>query len=87
MDAVTLELNLEDRVSGLIVTLYYSVFPEWDVLVRRAKMTNPRSAASPVGIDRFVSVTTDFEAGNYYFTHFGGDPDGYSSWRTKVTLL
>ncbi|KAF4715484.1 Vacuolar protein-sorting-associated protein 28, partial [Perkinsus olseni] len=72
MDAVTLELNLQDRVSGLIVTLYYSVFPEWDVLVRRAKMTNPRSSGSPVGIDRFVSVTTDFEAGNYYFTHFGG---------------
>ncbi|KAF4713380.1 Vacuolar protein-sorting-associated protein 28, partial [Perkinsus olseni] len=72
MDAVTLELNLEDRVSGLVVTLYYSVFPEWDVLVRRAKMTNPRSSGSPVGIDRFVSVTTDFEAGNYYFTHFGG---------------
>ncbi|KAF4677433.1 Vacuolar protein-sorting-associated protein 28 [Perkinsus chesapeaki] len=72
MDAVTLELNLQDRVSGLVVTLYYSVFPEWDVLVRRAKMTNPRSSGSAVGIDRFVSVTSDFEAGNYYFTHFGG---------------
>ena len=39
-DVDTLEIDLRDEVSGLVVTLRYSVFAQWDVIARSAEIFN-----------------------------------------------
>ncbi|KAF4723806.1 hypothetical protein FOZ63_033371, partial [Perkinsus olseni] len=71
-ECITLEVDLQDSVSGLTVTLFYSVYPQWDVIVRKTRMINPASSGLPVGVDHFMSTTSNFESGNHHVTHFGG---------------
>lgn len=70
---MTLEIDLQDRVSGLTLTLYFTVYPEWDVIVRKTRMMNPLSSGFPVGVDHLMSTTCNFESGNHHVTHLGGD--------------
>ena len=39
-DVDTLEIDLRDEVSGLVVTLRYSVFAQWDVIARSGEIFN-----------------------------------------------
>ena len=43
-EAQTLEIYTEDFVTGAEVTLYYTVFPEYDVITRHIKVKNVSSA-------------------------------------------
>lgn len=53
----TLEIDLEDAVSGVCVTLQYSVFEEYDILARAARVSN--HGAHALMLDRALSMCLD----------------------------
>eukprot|EP00667_Euglena_gracilis_P003193 EG_transcript_3201 len=59
--AETLKVTLGDEAEGLSVTLFYTVFAEYDVLVRWAEFTNSCSEGR-ILLQSAMSVTCDFEA-------------------------
>jgi alpha-galactosidase len=54
----SLEIDLVDELSGLLVTLQYAVFAKQDVIVRSAHFKN--NGKSPVKILRALSASVDF---------------------------
>ncbi len=68
----TLEITLLDDLVGLKVVLYYSVFPEFDVITRRTRMEYTSSVNSSVRINRIMSLTMDFERSNYDMLQLSG---------------
>ncbi|MDF2613758.1 MAG: Alpha-galactosidase [Clostridia bacterium] len=68
--ADTLELILEDKVSGAEVTLIYTAFRSLDVMTRSVKVTNRSSA--PIAIERIMSTSVDFNESEYDFIHLYG---------------
>lgn len=48
MDCETLEIVLEDRASGLMVTLLYGVFPIHDIITRAVKIENMGNGSWPL---------------------------------------
>jgi alpha-galactosidase len=57
-EAETLEIVLEDRVSGLTATLTYTVFRDYDALTRSVQFTN--AGTRPVRLLRAMSASVDF---------------------------
>ena len=68
-DAQTLEIDLEDHVSGLLVTLRYTVFAEYDVLARSMLIQN-HSADTVTLLDAQTAVR--LPADNYEILHLKG---------------
>lgn len=54
----TLKVNLIDEITGITVTLYYSVYDELSAIVRRAEITN--TTTDTVKINRIYSASVDF---------------------------
>jgi alpha-galactosidase len=69
-DAQTLKLVLEDKLKGHQLELFYTLYPEWDALVRRAALKN--NGPEPVHIQKLMSASLDFPAGDYRLTSFSG---------------
>lgn len=70
-DAVdSLEIDLEDCVTGVKVTLLYGVFEEKDVITRAVKVSNKGEQA--VALDKVMSIMLDFVDSEYDWIHFGG---------------
>lgn len=69
-EAESLEIRLEDAVSGLAVCLLYSVYPERDVLTRSVRIENHTGA--PVDLTRVLSVSVDFDTQEFDFLHLNG---------------
>lgn len=69
-EAQTLEICLEDQVSGLTVTLLYGVFPEHDIITRAVKIEN--HGLSHVKLHKVHSVCLDFLSGDYDLIQFYG---------------
>ena len=65
----TLALTLADDPAGAILTLYFTVFPEEDVITRRTKLEN--TGASPIGIRKIMSSMLDL-TGTFEMTGFHG---------------
>ena len=59
----TLELTLEDRVSGCEMQLYYTVFEKEDVISRYVRVTN--NSDSPVKIEKLMSLMLDLPSCEY----------------------
>lgn len=59
----TLEILTEDKVLGLQVTLYYSVFADVDVITRSVRVTN--CATEPVHLTKVMSASLDMDAEDY----------------------
>ncbi len=57
-EADTLEVDLVDAVSGLVVTLVYTAYRERDVLVRSTRLVNGGAAA--VVVEAAMSASVDF---------------------------
>lgn len=57
-EAETLELELYDNYSGLVVTLSYSVFTNLDVIARSAKFVN--TGQEEIQMGQIMSVSLDF---------------------------
>ena len=62
-EAQTLELYAKDAVTGAAVTLYYSVFPKYDVIARRVSVTNGSSRKMRIG--RAFSLCLDLPEMDY----------------------
>ena len=66
----TLEVTLRDVATGLEALLYYTVFPEKDVIVRSARLVNRGAAA--MTLTRAASMGLDFPRGSFEALHFHG---------------
>lgn len=77
--AQTLEIILEDNVSGIEVILSYSVFDEYDVILRSTKIVNISKGA--IEINSAYSANLDILKGDYDIIHFSG------SWARERELF
>lgn len=68
--AQTLEITLEDKISGVEVVLSYSVFDDYDVILRNTRIHN--ISDSTIEIDRAYSANLDIAKGNYDLIYFSG---------------
>lgn len=66
----TLELTLSDNAAGLKLLLYYTVFPDSDVLTRRVTLVN--IGAGAVSIRRLMSMQLDLENRGFSLATFDG---------------
>jgi len=66
----TLVLTLRDRCAGAELCLYYTVFPETDVITRRAVLKN--GSERPLVIRRLMSMMIDLPNRNFSFVTFDG---------------
>lgn len=68
--AQTLEITLEDNISGIEVVLSYSVFDDYDVILRNTRINNVSD--STIEIDSAYSANIDISKGNYDLIYFSG---------------
>lgn len=66
----TLELKLQDSVTGVSSYLSYTVFPECDVIVRGVRIVN--EGASTVDLSRVMSLQLDLRSGSYDMVRLAG---------------
>lgn len=69
-EATTLEIEMEDRHTGIHVTLFYTVFENLSAMTRHAVVTNPTDRA--VNIERIYSTSVDFHTPDYDVVHLHG---------------
>ncbi|WP_178024732.1 alpha-galactosidase [uncultured Paenibacillus sp.] len=69
-EAETLELELEDRVSGLTVVLSYTVFADFDAIARSARLSN--GSGEPIQLERALSASVDFSDASYDALYLSG---------------
>ena len=69
-DCETLEITLADSHTGLEVTLYYTVFPEKDVITRSVAVKN--NGNCPCTLEKIASVSMDISDGNWELLHLWG---------------
>ncbi|WP_353949389.1 alpha-galactosidase [Sporolactobacillus sp. Y61] len=69
-DVETLAVYLKDALSGLTVTLRYSVFPHQNVIVRSAEFVN--KGKEHLVLRRALSCQIDLPDSHYDFIHFAG---------------
>ena len=69
-EAETLEITLEDKVSGCQVTLYYGVMEALDVITRAVRIENKGQEA--FYIEKAASMCLDFMGGKFDLIHFHG---------------
>ena len=69
-EAQTLEIDAVDCVTGALVTLYYTVFEQLDVITRRVKITNTGKA--PLWLENVKSTCVDLHTSDYDLVHLWG---------------
>jgi len=68
----TLIITLLDEAKGVQVDLSYTVFEEFDVITRNAKITNVRRDHKTLFLNRALSICLDFEHSNYELFQLSG---------------
>lgn len=66
----TLEISLEDKFIGLEIILSYTVFDDYDVILRSTRLVN--KSGENMTIEEAYSASLDFEKGQYDFVYFPG---------------
>ncbi|MDO5701833.1 MAG: alpha-galactosidase [Lachnospiraceae bacterium] len=69
-EAETLKIFLEDKVAGLRLTLSYSIFRDYAVIARSAKIENRGNAS--VKIEKIMSMNLDLPDADYDWIQFSG---------------
>lgn len=69
-EADTLELDFKDPVTGLVITLQYSVFTDYDAITRSVYVQNTGSGV--INIQSILSACVDFYGKDYDLTHLDG---------------
>ncbi|HIY02152.1 MAG TPA: alpha-galactosidase [Candidatus Blautia faecipullorum] len=69
-EAYTEEVLLEDKASGVEVTLRYGVLPELDVITRSVEVRN--NGSRKVFLNKVCSASMDFLTGDFDLLHFYG---------------
>ncbi len=67
-----LVLTCTERETGVVLTIYYAVFPETDAIVRSAALTVPADAGQGITVNRLLSTQLDFHESGLRFTTFHG---------------
>lgn len=62
-EAQTLEIYAEDSVTGAEIVLYYTVFPKYDVITRRVRVTN--RSTGKMRLERVMSLCLDLPDMDY----------------------
>ncbi len=66
----TLEITMTDEFLGFDVVLYYSVYDEYDIITRSAKIIN--NSDKPIDVTKIMSMSIDLPVGEYETVHFAG---------------
>ncbi|WP_173552909.1 alpha-galactosidase [Sharpea azabuensis] len=66
-----LEVTLVDEAYAVILKLYYNVYPEYDIITRRAVVIN--DSDEEIKVNRLMSTQLDFSNHNYVLTTFNGN--------------
>ncbi|UZW14877.1 alpha-galactosidase [Clostridium pasteurianum] len=83
-EAATLEIILEDKLTGLLVTLTYTVFNGLDVITRSVKFTN--TGNEKLKILKAISASVDFRDDNFeMITLYGAHNNEKNIERRKIT--
>ncbi len=69
-EARTLVITLADEAAQQELTLYYTLYPEWDILIRRTRLLN--QGTGPCRILKLMSLGLDLPAADYKLISFGG---------------
>ena len=69
-DVETLCITMKDAAFAVFLKLYYTVFPETDVIVRRAVLSNEEE--NPAEIRRFLSMMVDLPDRGFVMTTLNG---------------
>lgn len=69
-EAQSLEIQLEDRISGLQVKLLYGVLPEMDIITRSVLIRN--CGKETITLEKVLSANLDFVTGEYDLLTFYG---------------
>lgn len=69
-EAQTLEVVMEDRVTGVRAVLMYGVLPEYDIITRSVKIVNAGSGS--ISIKKLAPACLDMLGGDYDFITFYG---------------
>ena len=70
-EAQTLEIVATDKVTGARVTLFYTVFANYDALARHARVEN--TATHPMDLERVYSACCEIPFGDWQICHLYGD--------------
>ncbi len=70
-EAMSLEIECEDKLSGVTLYLTYSIFEHHDVLARSIRFKN--KSDKTVKINRAASLLLDLPSSNYDLIHFDGE--------------
>ena len=68
--AKTLEVTLEDKLTGLEVILSYTVFDEYNIIARSARLKN--TSDRKITLKSAYSSCLELRAGDYDLIHFAG---------------
>lgn len=69
-EAQTLEIVLADKLSGVNVTLYYTVLENFSAICRSAKITN--ASDENMFVEKIASVNIDYPSDDYKYLHLYG---------------
>ncbi|GGF99939.1 alpha-galactosidase [Paenibacillus abyssi] len=69
-EAQTLELTLKDALTGLTVVLTYTVFEQYDVIARSARVTN--NGQETLQLQRALSMSLDLPTDRFEMLHLSG---------------
>ncbi len=69
-EAETLEVIMEDELTGLRIRYRYSAFQKLDVITRNIEVEN--TGKKPVNIEKIMSCCLDFETSDYELLHLHG---------------
>lgn len=70
----TLKITLRDETSGVEVYLFYTVYPDEDIITRRAEIVNATSGN--IHLERALSITLDFYDNEYEMLTYQGRHNG-----------
>lgn len=70
----TLKITLRDETSGVEVYLFYTVYPDEDIITRRAEVVNATSGN--IHLERALSITLDFYDNEYEMLTYQGRHNG-----------
>ena len=74
-EATTLQITLEDDLTGLQVQLWYTQFHQFDIVTRQAMVVNVQRVPTALVVEVLNSATIDFPVstqGGYHFSHLSG---------------
>ncbi|MGL4904074.1 MAG: glycoside hydrolase family 36 N-terminal domain-containing protein, partial [Cetobacterium sp.] len=69
-EAKTLKIHLKDEVIGSVLTLSYTIFKNYDIVTRNAKIKN--NSDEKLVLERFLSASLDFKEPDFEIVHLSG---------------